>query len=170
MHQSCLWLSIFVSCCSLPIPAHPSARWPSCFSHFLLRSVWCVFVSFLWILFLLTFVFLYIFILPSWITCCLCGHWMAAGWVPPCSRWSIKPLFSFRTRRRVPQQAAVTRARASPHPQPQRCVHPPQHKRFRRAINVCRFPCALAFYAVLPVCPCHAWPFILRPRLEGFFY
>lgn len=48
------------------------------------------FFFFYWRLYL----FIYIFSLPSWITCWLCGHWVAAGWVPLCSRWSIKPLFS----------------------------------------------------------------------------
>lgn len=69
MHLSCLSLSILVFCCwllnSSVISAHLSARWPPCFSHFLLRSVICVFVFFLCIFFFFIDFCIYLFIYLS---------------------------------------------------------------------------------------------------------
>lgn len=101
---------------------------------------------------LLTFVFIFLYLYFALLNHLL-ALWALSGCrlSPPVQQVINQASIFLHTRRRAPQQAAVTRARAS---SPQWCVLSPQHKRFRRAINVFRFPCALAFNA-LPFHPCH---------------
>lgn len=77
MDLGCLSHSIFVFCCFLllllkssVIPSHLSGLCPLSCSHFLLRLVWCVFVSFLCILFFFIidvciYFFIYLFCPPE---------------------------------------------------------------------------------------------------------